>query len=176
MAKLIQQKFNMILDALILVFSESKYLIIAFTLAAMMAITYPLLFPMALGKKISLFAFRGSLLDIVVLVSISTLFGIIAAMQLYHFKRISKDYKKTGTNLISTAIGFVTSKACCLLPLFLLAVGATTGIAFFVRYTTEIRLVGLFILSLVLYWTSLDITENKCCGQSNSQLDVRGAV
>ena len=163
MVKAIKQRVDVILDTMVLVFSETKYLVIAFALAVAMGITYPLLFPLAVGKNVSILAFRGSLLDTVVLVSISTLFGVIVAMQLYKFKRISKDYKKTGANLVSTAIGFVTSKACCLLPLLLLAVGATTGIAFFVRYTTEIRLVGLAVLGLVLYWTSLDISKNKGC-------------
>ncbi|MBI2652125.1 hypothetical protein HYX00_01555 [Candidatus Woesearchaeota archaeon] len=164
MAKTIQQKINVILDALILVFSEPRYSFIAFISATIMAITYPLLFPIAAGaKKISLLAFRGSLLDIAVLVSISSLFGIILAMQFYKFTRISRDYKKAGANLASTIVGIITSKACCLLPLILLAMGATAGISFFIKYTTELRLAGLFILCLSLYIASLGIVNNKCC-------------
>lgn len=162
--RIIHQKIKVIIEAFMVVFGEAKYGILAATIAVIMAFTYPLLFPIAVGaKKISLFAFRASLGDIFVLTLISMLVGIIGAMQLYKFKRITKEYKKTGVHVISTSLGLITSKACCLLPLLLLSLGATAGIAFFIKYTTEVRLVGLMILSLSLYWTSLDIVENTCC-------------
>ncbi len=175
MAKFIRQRIDIILDALVLVFSGNMYSVIALVLAGIMAITYPLLFPIAVGaKRISLFAFRGNLLDIGILTSISILFGVTMTMQLYKFRKISKEYKNTGTNLISIVSGFIASKACCILPLILLAIGATTGIAFFVQHTTEIRLIGLFILGLTLYWTSMDISGVSKCGNCNSQLDTTG--
>lgn len=174
MAKIIHKIIDTraILEAIILVFSETNYLLIAFILATLMAFTYPLLFPIVVGaEKISIFAFRGGLFDILVLTSVSVLFGMTVSMQLYHFKRMSTEYKKTtaykkatGATLMSTIAGMVTSKACCLVPLLLLMIGATAGISFFIKYTTEIRLVGLAVLTFSLYWTSISIANTaECC-------------
>lgn len=169
MVNIFIERINKFLDALVLVFSDTKYPILAFVLAIAMAVTYPLLFPIAVGAKVSLFVFRGNFFDVIILASISMVFGITVAMQLYHFRRTSGNNKKTGVNLIGIITGFLTSKACCLLPLILLAIGATAGIPFFIKYTTEIRLFGLSLLGLSMYWTSLNISKSKdCCTYEKS--------
>ena len=157
----ITQKANRFSDVMILVFSDTKYIMTAFMLALVMALTYPLLFPIAIGAKISLFVFRGSVLDIVILASVSIIFGITMAMQVYQFRRMSKN-KKAGVNLVSTIMGVLTSKACCLLPLILIAIGATAGVSFFVKYTNEVRLLGLLLLTFSMYLISSNISR-RCC-------------
>lgn len=162
--KIIRQKIDVVLDALSLVFNEGPYSALAFALAIIMAITYPLIFPIVVGaKKINLLSFRGSLFDILLLTFISILFGVIWAMQLYKLRRIPRDYTKSGTNVAGTVLGFVASKACCLLPLLLLTIGATAGAIFFARHSTAIRLFGLAVLSLMLYRTSSDISKENSC-------------
>ena len=157
----IMQRINKFLDALVLVFSETKYIMLAFILAMAMAFTYPLLFPIAIGAKISLFVFRGSALDIIILAAVSVAFGMTLAMQIYQFRRMSVN-RKTGVNLTSTILGVLTSKACCILPLIFLASGATAGVSFFVKYTNEIRLLGLLLLTFSMYLISMNISRGCC--------------
>ena len=158
---IVTQRINKLLDALVLVFSNTGYILLAFVLAMVMAFTYPLLFPIAIGAKISLFVFRGSVLDIVILAAVSVVFGVTMAMQMYQFRRMSGN-KKAGVNLASTIVGVLTSKACCLLPLILLAIGATAGVSFFVKYTNEVRLLGLLLLTFSMYLISSNISR-RCC-------------
>ena len=155
------QRINKFLDALALVFSNTRYLMLAFVLAMAMAFTYPLLFPIAIGAKISLFVFRGSALDIIILAAVSVAFGVTMAMQMYQFRRMSVN-RNTGVNLASTILGVLTSKACCLLPLILLVIGATAGVSFFVKYTNEVRLLGLLLLTFSMYLISMNISRGCC--------------
>lgn len=157
---------NAVVDAFAMVFQETAYALTALVAALLMGVTYPLLFPIAAGaRRVSILAFRGGLGDVALLTVVSALFGVIVAMQLYSFRNRSAGSSKMG--FVGIAASLVSSKACCLLPLLLLTLGATTGVAFFVRHATAVRLVSLSLLTLSLYLTAKGIAgRGDCCKAS----------
>ncbi len=164
MVQFIKQRISVMTNALVMVFLDRRYVLTAFLIAVIIGGTYPLLFPLAVGaNRITLFVFRGSFFDIFLLTTLSILFGATVAMQIYTLKTCTRQPTTTGVRVVGTIVGLITSKACCLLPLILLMLGATASFSFFIRHATEVRIVGLVILTCSFYWTASTISSHKQC-------------
>ncbi|MDE3074375.1 MAG: hypothetical protein KGJ86_03010 [Chloroflexota bacterium] len=104
----------------------------------------------------------ASFLDMLLLFSVPLLIGGILALQIHNLRSVRGARTDSRRGLVSSVVGLVMSKWCCLLPLGISVAGASGTLVQLSGWAAMLRPVSLGVLAFSLWLTARNVRTAGC--------------